>query len=182
MRTLWGLSTLLPGKFKKLSILPGVMSLISLYSYYGKHGLDETLLLVLRGYEVFLDYIVGWLKPLIEAAAQAFGWHILLYPHWRHVLVLLGIYFMAGASVEREEHNRGRTSSWKFRLALGLVIAFLTSVLVGVIPVSSSEFWPNFAIALIAFWMVACNDLILRAYRGWRTLAELYPKVGDGMR
>ena len=170
MSSILRLGVLLPGKFKKFAIFPGAPSLISLYRYYGSHGLDDTLLLVLRGYETVLTFFLGWLKPTIEWVGQFIGWKVVLHPHWRHVLVLLGLYFMAGASVEREEHKQGRTSSWKFRLALGVSIAFVTSILVGAIPVSNTAFLPNFIIALIAFVMVACNDMLLRAYRGWRTL------------
>lgn len=146
------------------------MSLIGLYQHYVKVGLDPILSLLVDNYEKLLNYLLGWAAPGIEFIASWIGWDITLHPHWRHIFVLLGLYFFAGASVEKEEHKLGRKNCWRFRLFLGLIIAITTSVLLGAIPVTKADIWPNFLMVLIAFCAVAFNDLFLRAYRGWQTL------------
>lgn len=159
-----------PRKLRKLLIVPAAISLIALYQHYIQVGLDPLLSLLVDEYEKALNFLLGWAAPLIEQIARRLGWDITLYSHWRHILVLLGLYFFSGASIEKEEHKLGRPSSWQFRLILGIIIAVLTSVLLGAISVTTADVSRNFLIALVAFSATAMNDLLLRAYRGWRTL------------
>ncbi len=146
------------------------MSVVGLYQFYIGVGLDPLLTLLVEEYEKWLNYILGWAAPFIEALTRWLGWNITLHAHWRHIFVLLGLYFFAGASVEREEQRIGRQSAWIFRLSTGLIIAISTSILLGTVPVTSSDIWPNLMLTLIAFCAVATNDLSLRAYRAWRML------------
>src|SRR3972149_8520062 len=114
-----------------LGLVGSALSVIGLMQYGFGFGVGPLLLLIVDRYDQFLADFLGWAKPPIEAFARFFGWHIVLYPQWKHILVLQSLFFFSGA---RADYATGRTSTAIARFLLGLIIAVITAITAGRIP------------------------------------------------
>jgi hypothetical protein len=96
------------GKFFKQSMWPtgfsgklgrilGAFSILRLIEVGFTSGFGSLLGLLLGYYEKLLGWLVWPVEPFIKARLaqlhQYIGWPEAVYAHWRHVFVLLGLYF-----------------------------------------------------------------------------------------
>jgi hypothetical protein len=87
--------------------------------------------------------MLGWLfwpiEPTIRSGLaelhHAFGWPETMYPHWKHIFVLLGLYFFREVWVGLA-YGVGYSI---FNFLLGLFVALTASVLAGTIPPTSAD-------------------------------------------
>ena len=105
-----------------------------------KHGLDygfgPTLQLLLDYYESLTQVLLGWAEPYLKDTLadlrDLVGWDLKLYPHWKHIFVLMMVYFSARL---RSAWAVGERTSAAFLWVTGLVWAFLSSVAAGSVPI-----------------------------------------------
>lgn len=141
-----------------LGLIFGTLSVVTLIKHGFDYGFVVPLEIVLDFYEQAMQALFGWAEPWIKeqlAALEAwFGWNPDLYPHWKHVLVLMGIYTSRMAAM-----FSGSTPTWLFRLLWGLVISTVAGVLTGTIALSQGSMWANFNIAAIPILAGLLYDL-----------------------
>jgi len=99
-------------------------------------------------YDALIKILLGWLEPYINAAldwiAVLINWDLQLYPHWKHVFVLLGLYFFTKALTS---FRAGAFGSGIFQLMLGLTVALTTAVAAGTISLSADAGSDNAALS-----------------------------------
>ncbi len=111
-----------------------------------------------------------WIKPYIENAIEwILAWRINLYPHWKHIFVLLSLYFFSGARTEFVVHHYFTAI---FRLLLGFCIASAVAIGIGILPLTRLDVGANFLIAAIPLFGTSINDIALRAWRATFTRAK----------
>jgi hypothetical protein len=63
------------------------------------YGFSPTLQLMLDAYENTTRFFLGWTEPyirgLITGLRNFVGWDLTLYPHWKHIFLLMMLYFGA---------------------------------------------------------------------------------------
>ncbi|MEA2976203.1 MAG: hypothetical protein QOF19_1723 [Alphaproteobacteria bacterium] len=166
LRTLAKKAALPPDGWATVGTAVSVLSFIYFVHNGFNIGIGPTLSILIGYYDQIVSFFLGSLKPYIEIALRSLGWPITLHPHWKHIFVLLALYFLSGFKVELAEYRAGRTSSPIFRLLLGLSITSITSVTVGAIPLTRTGHPTNFLAAAIPLFLVSVNDFLLRAWRG----------------
>jgi hypothetical protein len=72
-----------------------------------------------------------------------FGLDLHVHPHWKHVFVLLGVYFFRDSRMFR---RLGYYDVAAVSLMWGAIVAFATGVVVGLIPLARGDMWSNFLI------------------------------------
>jgi hypothetical protein len=95
---------------------------------------------MLDQYEVISKVAFGWAEPFIEAMLdtirRSLYWDLHLYPHWKHVFVLLMVYF----GVDTRTLMGIRDKGWPILQAIvGVLIAIVASIVAGCIPVSFNQ-------------------------------------------
>lgn len=146
-----------------------------------KHGFDmgsfvAPLQVMLDWYQAFLHLLFGWAEPYLHAAlVWAFAWtdwKLQLYPQWRDVFVLLGIYLIKDKTLHmliRGLQVRVALSSFSgalwvattaMRLLPCLLIALASSVVAGAIPLSSADPTANIAVAAAVIVGVALTHFV----------------------
>lgn len=131
---------------------------------YGFHfGIGPTIHLVIHYYDRLLTVVFGWMEPLITAGLlwvhSLFPLSLVLQPHWKHIFVLMCIYFLREAGVT---YRAGYKRAGIALIVWGLTAALLTSICAGVIPLSQADFRAYFlvaAIPLIGFLVYDLCDL-----------------------
>jgi hypothetical protein len=177
-------------KFLRMLILPtnlrgwsgnalSVLAVIAVVDYGFDFGLDATLLLLIKCYDKVLSLALDWLKPYITSFLACIGWPITLYPHWKHIFVLLGLYFFNGARVEIAEWLDGRRSSPAVRLLLGLFVAFAAGIIAGTFAPAQSSLIGNFLIAAVPFFGTSINDWVLLTWRATYTRVYESGRIGE---
>jgi len=150
----------------KLGRILGTLSGIGLAQDGFHIGLGPTLLLMLDWYDKFVGALLGWADPWIKIIvvwiAGWLNWNIVLYPHWRHIFVLLGLYCFRGAWADYAD---GNPITAAFRLFLGFIVVVTTSITVGVVPLTQGDLITNFLIAAVPILGIFFNDVILRLWR-----------------
>lgn len=181
MRKLIKQALLPPATSRKIAYASAAVSAISL-AYHGfNFGLGPTLLLVIDWYDQGLSIISGWAKPYIESAlVWVFDRPIILEPHWKHIFVLLGLYFFSGVRIEYSD-SKGFSATFFVRLLLGFFVALAFSIWIGIVPSARSETLANFAIAAIPLLATSFNDIALRAYRATFTRANEAQRLNQSM-
>lgn len=123
------------GIFSKLGRILGALSAITLIQYGFNYGFATTVLLIVEYYDNLVHALLGWAEPylvlLLAWININFDWTLKLFDHWRHIFVLLGIYFFRSAAVN---YSYGYRSAAVFGFAIGFIIALATSVAAGSIP------------------------------------------------
>lgn len=85
--------------FKWPSLIASTLSFVIL----AKHGFDvgsfiAPLHLVLKSYEAFMNNISSWAEPfLTDTITYMLGWDLQLNLHWKHVFLVMWLYFAADA-------------------------------------------------------------------------------------
>jgi hypothetical protein len=137
------------GLLNKLGRLLGALSILGLIQHGFVFGFAPVLNLLLEYYDKLLGFFLGWAEPFIKACLahlrDYIGWPLTLYPHWKHVFVLLGIYFFREVGVGRS-CGAGYVI---FNFLLGLVVALACGVVAGTIPLTRADPASNFVFAAV---------------------------------
>lgn len=133
-----------------LGIVSGILSVNLLIQQGFEPALVAVFDSVLDGYETFMEGLFGPLEPHLERLLQSTGWNQDLQPHWKHVLVLMWLYFgtvtrviMRFYTSQGERIKIAVLTVWGFLLALasslgaGAVVLddTLSNVLMAVFPI-----------------------------------------------
>ena len=121
------------GFSSSLGVLLGILSVVMLAKYVVLHGdFVSPLQLMLDFYEKLTHAIFGWAEPLIDRilrpAREYLSLDLHLKPHWKHVFVLLWLYF---GTYARVYWSKGEKLSAAFSIPCGFVLALLASTLAG---------------------------------------------------
>lgn len=94
---------------------------------------SETIKHMLRYYDTLIGVCFGWLSPVSEWFVQLFSkifdWKLKLFPHWKHVFVILWLYFISSSRMIFT-----RSKSWLITLTGivgGAVIALVSAAIAG---------------------------------------------------
>src|SRR5262245_15945451 len=102
----------------------GMLSIVTLIRHGFNYGFGPALHLVLEYYEKIMGVLFGWAEPYITARLAALrdlmGWELVLYPHWKHIFLLMMIYFSARL---RSAWSVGERLIAPFMWAFGFVLA-----------------------------------------------------------
>lgn len=138
----------------------GTLSVVMLI----KHGFEvsfvSALLIVLDYYEGGMRLLFVWVEPYIGALLRILstwiGLEMQLFSHWKHVFVLLGVYFVRDVS---ETYAVDRRGSAIFLAVLGIVFGLLASIGSGTIALSQGDRLASFLIVAIPVFGVTGYDL-----------------------
>lgn len=146
-----------------IRLLFSLFSVLALFKYAVDHSYSIALEMLIQRYESILSTILFPITPIAQLIAEFFGTlfniDVQLKPHWRHVFVLMGVYFLS--RVKGSFDAKLYTTAY-FRMILGLTIAFIASVAAGS-PVVFREgylnhaFIPISAIIGMLFYEVGLN-------------------------
>jgi len=133
----------------KLGRILGALSMLRLFELGFPSGFGSVLGLLLEYYERLLGWLVRPVEPFIKAwLAQLhdyIGWPEALYAHWKHVFVLLGLYFFREVWIRRVYGLDFVISNF----LLGLFVALTSAVLAGTIPLTNADQMAQFLFALV---------------------------------
>lgn len=134
---------------KILGALLGTLSVVKLAQHAFEAGLGPALRIVAGYYENLVRALLGWAEPCIKEQlarmGEYLGWNLHLYPHWRHIFVLLGIYVFRDVASAFGFPYRGTAY---FRLVFGPPLALAASIGAGSVPPQSGVWWNFFEAAL----------------------------------
>ena len=149
----------------KLGRLFGALSLISLMEYAFHFGLSEASKAILTYYGVLLKVMLGWLDPSIRVLVRDIFFTFKIDIHfselWRHIFIVLWILFARDAGVALADR---RPVTAAFRLAVGLAIAVIVSVLASSTYAQVTENIQNVMIASLPVIGIYAYDVILYLY------------------
>lgn len=152
-----------PGFYKKLGSVFAALAIVALLREGFDLGLAAPLVAILNVYEQLTGAVFDPIATLIKSLGNWLGFKIELFSHWKHVFLLMSLYFFAGVRVEILSGKQ-----WVgivVRVVLGFCLALATSVLLGVNPLTTTDSLANFFAAAIPALATFLNDLALR---GWR--------------
>jgi hypothetical protein len=129
-----------------LGTLAGVMSIVKLGTHAYQVGLVPVLQLLVDYYEAFAHLLASDFEAPIRDAVRALGLDVPLYPHWKHVFVLTGLYASRDAASTLALGWRGLGLLF---LIYGLVVSLIASTAAGMLPLSQSDYEANFLIAAL---------------------------------
>jgi hypothetical protein len=145
--------------FGWLGVLFGAVSIVMLAVHGFQVGLVPALEPLVEFYEKATQAVFGWAEPWINSALawarEWIGYDLTIHPHWKHVLVLLMLYFSRNVAITRTTRGLG---SAIVRAIWAIFVAILTSVGVGVIALAH-DFQSSALIALIPVAGVTLFDL-----------------------
>lgn len=118
---------------KILSAMAGAMSVFLLISHSIEFGIASALHLILKQYSMVLDFLFGWLTPIVFSLASTIskilGWTYPLTEHWKHVFVLFLLYISRDFFVTWAMSGIERKVAALAILLHGLPIALISSVI-----------------------------------------------------
>lgn len=126
--------------------LAGGLSILKLIEFGLDLNLDfeEVIRRIVEDYDAILSLVLTPLvNGLLALLRDWFSLDLHVYPHWKHVFVLLGIYFFRDSRMFRK---LGYYDVAAVSLVWGAIVAFATSVVVGLIPLERGDMWSNFLI------------------------------------
>lgn len=120
--------------FRALGVITGTMSLVTLLWEGFSVGFGPVASLVLDYYQRLVALLLGWSEPYLRELSVNLGRYvgieIDLYPHWKHVFVLLMLYVGACVKSTWTEYDGGKAVSI-FVCIWGVVVALVASVAAG---------------------------------------------------
>lgn len=130
--------------------LMGVFSVLALIKYGFHFGLGAAVNFVFGFYDRLLGLAVGWTEPYLQAELLWLRKHIPLelhlHQHWKHIFVLMSIYFLREARIT---YQAGYRVSGIALVAWGFAVALISSVLAGAIDLVRDGPISQFLIAAI---------------------------------
>jgi hypothetical protein len=159
----WGISMSNYFSAWRLFLIPlGVMSALVMARDGLGFPLTDTINWVLNGYSGLLAQIAvvlvdPWIERLFAQLRQLFSIDLQLYPHWKHVFILLWLYLGANSRIWMNAFANSSDGSWAsafrrmwFDWLLSLALSLTSSIAAGAVPLSHPGivYWPLAAIAL----------------------------------
>lgn len=147
------------GIFRVMGVVAGTLSLVMLLKLgLVTGGYVGPLLIAVDYYEAWTHALTGWLEPYIQLALSglqaSFDLHLSLHPHWKHILLLMWLYFGADARTYWARRKYGFSIT---TILWGGVVAFAASICSGVAPITAGS--ANRAIAAIPIGGVVIYEL-----------------------
>lgn len=162
-----------------LGYVASVLSMVNLAYTALKIGLIPALQQIIDYYERFMQAALGWIEPLVNGylphLAEILRIDLHLYPHWKHVFFLMGVYFFRSAAAAYGSENYSNAA---FRVIWGLSVALASSVASGVVLLTTADLFANFLIAAIPLVGVLLFDLGCDAWSATWYRAE-YARLAD---
>ena len=128
----------------------GVFAMLAIIKYVFKYGLGPIFLLLVDKYEEWMSIVFDWAVPYVGTALALVGSYLnldlVLHSHWKHIFVLMGIYFFRDA---QNAYSEGAPFTATFHLILGFTIALAASAFAGALPPDQVQTMLNFGIAAI---------------------------------
>lgn len=127
---------------------------------FGASALSAPFALIMEAYNLAAQLLLGWLEPWLQTwltwLGSFVGWRPTLYPHWKDVLVFVGLY--AAAMARAESRHGWRKVGWiaSAFLTLGALLAALAA---GLLQLESNDLTTQVLIATtpaILWLSVAC--------------------------
>ncbi len=159
-----------------LSWLVSTISIVMLLRHGFSIDLSSLAQTMLDSYEAVSRVMFGWAEPMIQSVLvelrRLVDWDMQLYSHWKHVFVLLMIYF----GVDTRTLSGIRGQRWPLLQAVvGSVIAVIAAIVAGCVPVSSdqSTVSNNLLLAsapllgMSAFLFISCVVLASSSRKTW---------------
>jgi hypothetical protein len=122
-----------------LSLIISTFAVLRLWDAYSGSGATGLLQLLLDDYEAITGRVFAVLQPVPEWIKSVYagltGWTLELYPHWKDIFSLLGLYVAAHASHALSLARRERrVRAFSIRMIVGMTLALLAGTAAGVIP------------------------------------------------
>lgn len=152
-------------RFSKLSLadqlgaILGGLSIITLIRSSIYEGFGPTFTGVIDYYEQIATTLLGWLEPVLLTAlgvlASAIDVDVTLFPHWKHIFILMFVYFSRDASLA---YANGFRPTGVFMFSFGALYALLAGVSSGLVELKPQAFGANFTFAAApVFGILAYN-------------------------
>lgn len=123
------------GVFSALGTITASASMIALVSYGFRLGWVQPLRIVVDYYEALMHFLFGWAEPplrfVLSYLSQCFGWKLHLYPHWKHVFILLWLYFSCISKAAVDEDGERLWLPTLFSIIGGFLIALVAGIAAG---------------------------------------------------
>jgi hypothetical protein len=151
-----------------LSIVLATLSVLSLIRDTFHVGLSRIVEQVIDYYQRLTHVLFGWMEPYlvgwIRWLHEFINIDINLHDHWRHVFVLIGLYYIRDTRVFFTVRDYFGALHL---LVLGLLISLATSALVGTLGMQTNSYYENLLACAIVLWGLA----IYRTIRSiWGTI------------
>lgn len=152
-----------------------IFALLALIEHNTKHGFGPTLQLLVDRYVAAVDTLLEPLRPLVDWIVEIANGLLrieMMVDHslWRHVFVLVGIYLVSYA---QNAFREGLIPLGIFEGTLGISVAFVTSLIVAVIPVSGYDLVLNLLVALTPICGII-GARIISSLIWYRTFGEFH--------
>jgi hypothetical protein len=139
-----------PSLFGVIFGTPAVVSLLQ--AAFLTHELSAPLQAIVEAYQqgmaVFGALVEPYLKPIIDWFGELFAWKLMLYPHWRHVLVLSFVPWLAYARIEGLRGFLRKFTYITLPFILSVAFSAIASVVVGLLPLNG-DWWVQGLISAI---------------------------------
>ena len=126
------------------------LSITALVQYGFDFGFGPTLSLVLDYYDRLISIPAGWVEPHAQRVLvwinSRVDWELQLYPHWKHVVVLMFVYF---SRVAQNDFVINRPVSGVIGYMWGLIVATASGVGAGTVSPATGDIGANFIIVAI---------------------------------
>jgi hypothetical protein len=138
---------------RALTIFLGVMSCMNLASRGFDFSLSPFLEGLLDGYDKALLFLIGWAADLardgLNAMSEYFDWrwNLVLHPHWRHIYILLQLYFLKDSLNFAEI---GLVQAKQASRYGGILIALVAAFCAGLVDPGTGAYKNNLLIGAIA--------------------------------
>lgn len=162
------------GVFSALGIVLSTLSIVALLKHGFDLGFSSVLMIVIEYYEKLTRVFLGWMEPYIRdylgSISRFTGINLHLYPHWRHVFILLELYF--GSHVRGVRLERGIHATI-FNVLLGIILSVFAGLTSGLIRPNGSvseifiAVFPMLAVSLYGFGTSARAATFFRSGQTW---------------
>lgn len=153
------------GIFSKLGRVVGALSALALIQYGFEFGFAATVRVLMAYYDNLVSALLGWTQPyvvrLLVWVNAYFDWNLQLFPHWKHIFVLLSIYFFRSAAVN---YSYGYPATATFGLIWGVIVALASSVAAGVVPFIGADKLSSLMVASIPIAGIFVFDLLKQVW------------------
>lgn len=131
-----------------LGMILGSISIFKLLEYSLDFGVARTFQVLFSYYDKFLYAALSWCDPYVAIfvnwIAKIFDFNFILQSHWRHIFVLLLIYFMRDALTDFQRKFYGGAL---FLVFWGSLVAVVASAISGAITMDNHNVVSAFAVA-----------------------------------
>lgn len=158
---LWLRRVILPSDaFAILRALFVALSLLALLRHASTHAFSDVLGLIVETYDRTLATILSPVQPVLVGLVQALSqfWHVdlTLQDFWKHIFVLLTIYFFSRASGSYGARQYGTAA---FRIVWGMLVALTFSMLASIDTGQEGYLSQDLRVAFSAIGCIAVYEL-----------------------